>query len=213
MPRLIAPGIVLVVVLGSGALAGLWSGRWGSSQAVQAAAARLQGLPLSLGDDWDVQAKELDARMVEIAEMEGYVSRQYRHRRKGTVISVLLFCGRSGPLCVHTPEICFAGAGYVPLGPAKIHEGPGQFRVQDFRKENVAAPTLLRIFLSWGDKGEWSVPDNPRLAFAHRPSLYKLYVVREMSKANEPIEQDPVSELLEDLIPQLNKECFAVPGV
>jgi hypothetical protein len=213
MSRLIALGAILLSVLGSGAMAGLWNGRWGTSQSVQQAVSRLDRARLwPTGPDWDVQEKSLSAREAGIAELDGHISRQYFHRRKGTMISVLLACGRAGPISVHTPEVCYLGAGYTRVGAAKSYEGtadlPFQFQVCDFRKTNVATPTLLRVFLSWGFKGEWSAPANPRLSFAGRPYLYKLYVVRGMSKANEPIDQDPATELIKDLMPQLLEALF-----
>jgi hypothetical protein len=212
LSRRIALGAVLLAVLGSGGAAGFWNGRWGSSPSVQQAASRLHRVPLSLGLDWDVQALTLSSRTAGIAELEGYLCREYFDRRKGTRISVLLACGRAGPISVHTPEICYAGAGYVRVGAPKSYEGaaglPFQFRVCDFQKTNVATPTLLRVFLSWGFQGKWSAPANPRLTFAASPYLYKLYVVRSMSKANDPIDQDPATELIKELMPQLQKALF-----
>jgi len=213
MTRLVAFGVVFATVLASGAGAGLCTGRWGGSQALQTAVSRLDGVPLSLGTDWDVhEGGKLGEREVALAEIDGYLSRRYVHRRTGTMVSVMLLCGRPGPMSVHTPEICYAGAGFVEVGPAKAYtsptEQPSRFQVRDFRKGNVATPTLLRVFLSWGQKGEWSVPANPRFAFAGKPYLYKLYVVREMAKPNEPVDQDPATELINNLILQLNEQLF-----
>jgi hypothetical protein len=212
MSRLIAFGVVLAAVLVSGAVAGFPSGRWGGSRALQTAAARLDQLPLSLGANWDVQAQNLREREIAIAELEGYTSRRYLHRRTGTIISVLLVCGRPGPISVHTPEVCYTGAGYFPSGAARAYSAPasapGQFQVRDFQKGNVATPSLLRIFLSWGCKGEWSVPSHPRFAFAGKPYLYKLYVVREMARANEPLDKDPAAEFIKELMPQLQETLF-----
>jgi hypothetical protein len=171
-------------------------------------------VPLSLGSDWDVEEdRKLSEREGALAEIDGYLSRRYVHRRTGRIVSVLLLCGKPGPMSVHTPEMCYAGAGYDEIGSAKAYTAPTdsscRFQVHDFRKNNVATPTLLRIFLSWGQRGEWSVPVNPRLAFAGKPYLYKLYVVREMAKADESLEEDPASELIRNLIPQLNEKLFA----
>ena len=44
--------------------------------------------------------------------------------------------------------------------------------------------------------------------FAGKPCLYKLYVVREMAKPNEPINQDPATELIKELMPQLQEKLF-----
>jgi hypothetical protein len=209
--RLVALVTVLLAVPGSGLVTGFWTGRWGSLPAVQRAAARLERVPLTPLGDWDVRARELNPRAVRIAELEGYISRDYVHRT-GTIVSVLLVCGRAGPISVHTPEICYAGAGYISGAAPKTIEGPGgvpaRFLVRDFRKGNVATPTLLRIFLSWGYKGGWSAPARPRLTFFDKPYLYKLYVIRTMSKPNEAIDQDPANELIKKLMPQLQEALF-----
>jgi hypothetical protein len=208
-----AYSVLLVTILVSGAAAGLRSGRWGSSQSVQAAVARLDRVPLSLGADWDVQETRLSDREVAVAEIEGYLARRYIHRRRGTVVSLNLLTGRPGPISVHTPAVCFTGAGYVAIGSAKVYTPPTgsrcRFLVRDFQKSNVAAPTLLRVFQTWGQEGAWSVPDNPRIAFAGKPYLYKLYVVRQMTQKNEPIEEDPSVELIEGLMPQLQSALFS----
>jgi hypothetical protein len=213
MTRLFAFGIVLVTVLASGAAAGLCAGRWGSSQTVHSAVARLDRVPLSLDAAWDVQeGSPMSEREIAVAEVDGYLSRRYVHRRTGAIVSVRLLCGRPGPICVHTPEICYAGAGFTEIRHGQSYTAPTEsscrFQVRDFRKDNVATPTVLRVFLSWGQKGEWSIPANPRFAFAGKPYLYKLYVVREMAKADEPIEQDPATDLIKSLIPQLQEKLF-----
>src|SRR5262249_10183186 len=157
---------------------------------------------------------ELGEREVAIGELEGYLSRRYVHRRTGVAVSALLVCGRPGPISVHTPEVCYAGAGYAQVGAPRAYEGPAgspsRVRVPDFEKRNVATPTLLRICLAWGSGGEWSAPANPRWAFAGRPWLYKFYVVREMTRAGEPLEGDPAGELIKGLVPQLQEALF--PG-
>jgi hypothetical protein len=208
--RLLAAGAVLVAVLGSGALAGVWTGRWGASQALRAAAARLDAVPLTLGDTWDGHAGELTEREIAVAELEAYLSRRYVHRRTGAAVSVLLVCGRPSAVAAHTPDVCYAGAGYAQVGAARAQDGPGgsRFQVLDFRKRDVAAPTSLRIFLAWSDAGAWSAPANPRLTFAGKPFLYKLYVVREMARPDEPLDEDPIKGLLRDLIPQLEESLL-----
>jgi hypothetical protein len=166
-----------------------------------------------LNADWDVEGGELNARVVEIAELEGYLNRRYVHRPTGAIISVLLVCGRAGPISVHTPDVCYGGAGYAEVGAPRPFKGPGelpaQFEVRDFLQSNAATPTRLRIFYAWGARGKWSVPSRPRIAFSSEPVLYKLYAVRQMNKADEPVEKDLTIELLRELMPQLQKALFA----
>ena len=105
MSRQIALVVVFLTILVSGATAGLWNGRWGESRSVREAAARLDHLPRSLGDNWDIEETTLSPQVVAVAEIEGYVSRRYIHRRTLSSVSILLLCGRSGPMSVHTPDI------------------------------------------------------------------------------------------------------------
>lgn len=210
MSRLAAILVALTTILLSGAVAGFWTGRWGSSQALREATARLDLVPVTVGD-WDSQPMELDPRELALTDAEGYLQRRYIHRDTGVAVTVLILCGRPGPVCIHTPDVCYAGAGYRQTGPAKLCEispGSAQFQVLDFTKVNVAAPTTLRIFLSWGYDKQWKVPTNPRMTFAAYPYLYKLYAVREAAKPGEPLEQDPAEELLQQLMPQLQEVLF-----
>jgi hypothetical protein len=213
MSRLIAVVTLLLAVLLSGAAAGFWSGRWGSPRSLREAAARLERVPLAAGEAWDGHLSQLSEGEIAVAEPEGYLLRRYVYRHTGAVVSVLLVCGRPGPLSVHRPEVCYAGAGYGQFGAPRAYEGPpgsrARFRVLDFQKLNAATPTSLRIFLAWGSEGEWSVPANPRLTFVRRPYLYKLFVAREMTRAGEPLEEDPAGELISVLLPQLQEALFA----
>lgn len=209
MTRLLALGMVLTAVLGSGVTAGLWSGRWGNSTALQQAIARLDRVPLTLGEQWDVQEEKLTPREVAVAEMDGYLARKYIHRPTGAAVTMLLICGRSGPLSVHTPEVCYAGAGFGRTGQQSHEETRAQFHAIDFLKHNAATPTRLRVFLAWGYKGEWSAPNSPRTTFAGKPYLYKLYVTRGLTAAGEPLDKDVAAELIRDLLPQLQETLFA----
>src|SRR5438105_7726947 len=91
---------VFAVVASSGALHGVRTNRWAPSGALERATARLADLPMTVGD-WDGQADELDARQAALAEVSGSVLRRYVNRRTGAVVSVLLVCGRPGPVSLH----------------------------------------------------------------------------------------------------------------
>src|ERR1700685_2133384 len=105
MTRLLALGVVFLTVLVSGAAAGLWHGRWGESKAVHAAAARLERLPLSLGENWDVQETAL-------SELAGALSRSWRSRgmlRAGISTAARERCSRSSCCAAgraRCPRIC-----------------------------------------------------------------------------------------------------------
>jgi hypothetical protein len=114
---------------------------------------------------------------------------------------------------VHTPDVCYGGAGYEMLGaPARCEVAPAgggppaEFWVARFRKEGLGERHQLRIFWAWRPwGGAWQAADNPRLAFGRVPALCKLYVVREMTSPDEPLEDDPALGLIRLLLTDLGK--------
>src|SRR5688572_8067455 len=116
----IIPSVVALMVLAAYGLAeGLWTDRWQTSHEAEQAAARLADVPRTVGD-WDGTDEELDARQVAVAQLLGHVMRKYTHRESGAAVTVLLVCGRPGPIAVHTPDVCFRGAGYaLPAAPER----------------------------------------------------------------------------------------------
>src|SRR5262249_40391692 len=136
--------------------------------------------------------------------------------RSGSSVTVLLVCGRPGPISVHTPDVCYDGAGYEALGePADLRLTVGTsgrdagFRHVLFRKTNSVVPAYLRVFWSWTSAGTWEAPDNPRLTFASRPALYKLYVIRETATDEGRVEDDPGVKFLQVLLSELGRTVFA----
>ncbi len=203
--------LLVTVVVGSGIAHGLWSGRWNLSDGAERAAIRLADVPTTIGD-WDGRLGELSPRHMRVAELAGARVCDYINRRTGSVVSTLLVCGRPGPVSVHTPEVCYAGAGYETIGPRSRFVNPAladaAFWISDFRKANTATPDRLRIFYAWSAKGPWTAPQNPRLTFFRQPVLYKLYVIRQLAQADEPVEEDPAVEFLKVFLPQVEKSVF-----
>jgi hypothetical protein len=208
-------GVTLVVACGLAE--GLWSGRWHTSDAPQRAAERLAEVPLAVGD-WQGEAKELGAEQAAKAEITGHLSRRYVNRRTGAAVNVLLVCGRAGPVALHPPEVCYQGAGYRLVGdksrqavPAEALPAPAAFWVGQFQKDG-ALPAPLRIYWAWNGGGPWEAADNPRVSFARAAALYKLYVIRELPRLDEPPDADPAREFLKDFLPQLQGRLFPAAG-
>ena len=142
------------------------------------------------------------------------VARRYIHGNTGKSVTLLLGCGRAGPVCTHTPEVCYAGSGYEVEKPRKFRlttkgaEEPPEFWTARFVKERAAGKTHLRIFWSWHGSQTWKVADNPRLSFAGERTLYKLYLIRELTQSEEPIEADPCVEFMRELLPAFHKDVW-----
>jgi hypothetical protein len=212
MSRALPVATVLALVLLSGLVHGVWTGRWQPAQGLDAAVARLDRVPLTLGG-WQGQPLELDPKHVAQAGLSGCWMRRYTNGPNGPAVTVLLMCGRSGPVSVHTPDICYGGAGYDMVGKAVRVSAeaspPAEFWTARFRKDGAVVPTYLRILWAWNADGAWQAPDSPRLTFAPFPVLYKLYVLRELGRADEPLEEDPCLRFLGQALPELRQALFA----
>jgi Protein of unknown function (DUF3485) len=173
--------VAFALLVGSGLVHGRLTDRWGTSTAMAQAVARLDRVPRSFGD-WEGQDVAMDRRQIERAQIQGHLSRKYRNARDGREISVLLVCGRPGPISVHTPDVCYAGAGYEAGAPPS----PGTLATEDhraavlracFTKVDALVPETLDIFWSWNARGVWEAPANPRIGFASYQALFKVYVI------------------------------------
>ena len=201
---------VLTAIAISGTVSGMWTHRWTSTTSLDAAAAAATHLPMTLGE-WDGQSREVDERTLHVAGCAGIIHRQYVNRRTGDTVAFMLMCGSAGPVSVHTPDVCYLGAGFQEVGTVVRHtvKAPddARFWVRRFQKQGPA-PVQLRIFYAWNATGDWQAADKPRWAYAHRPLLYKLYVVRELPRTDEPLEKDPSVAFLQELLPQLKPFLF-----
>ena len=177
-------------------------------------AARLADVPMNLGE-WRGRSLELGAPEVAAAGIEGYLYRQYVHQGTGQALKVLIVCGRPRLVSGHTPDICYAGAGYsqqaeavkFPVTTAQL-DRPAAFWRASFRKEQAALPDPLRIYWAWAANGSWQAADEPAATFARYPGLYKLYVVYSLSSLSEPEDQDPAPRFLGLLLPGLQRTLF-----
>jgi hypothetical protein len=212
------PVLAAFVVLLSALVAhGLWTNRWQDGAELERAAARLERVPMNLGD-WEGARLQMSSREQELAGLTGYVMRRYRNRLNGDILTVTLLCGRPGPLSAHTPEVCYPGAGFEMTGSrsrsaVRWESGArtAEFWTADFHKGGPAATEHLRIFWAWSAAGDWAAPENPRPAFGGAPVLYKVYVARRLDTANEPAEDDPALRFLKRLLPELQKVITGPP--
>lgn len=188
-------------------LHGIWGGRWSRSRELEQAVARLEGVPVRIGD-WEGRDRNLGRRQLEAAELDACLVRRYENRRDGRVIDMLLMCGRPGPVCVHTPDVCVPSSGLDLMGrPARCSFGGGEFWSARFQKDDAAVPVCRRILWAWSTGGGWTVPDSPRFTFARFRALYKLYLIQEL--AGEEQTEEDCEDFIRLLLPELEKALSA----
>jgi exosortase len=206
--------VAICTLLATGLVHGFRTNRWGLSSELELASFRVEGLPMTVGN-WKGTPATLDRREMLAAGLDGFVLRTYKNEATGKSLTLLLVCGRPGPVSVHTPEICYPGAGYeiVQAHPVKIQVGAesgGDFVMADFERRETIPADRLRIYWSWNASGTWSVPESPRIVFAPHPVVYKLYLISAVTKYREQSTEDGMADFLGQLLPELRAVLF--PG-
>jgi hypothetical protein len=198
----------------AGGVHGLQTDRWRTSAELEHALARIPAVPRGFGD-WKSEDVAFEADDMARAGIKGCLFRTYQNPRSRQAVSLLLVCGRGGPISVHTPDVCYAGAGYRQLADAQTRDvdwGGGQkgtFRVARFAKPGVV-PEQLEIYWAWSRDGRaWEAPDNPRLSLARSPALYKLYAIRSYVAGTQQEDAAWCPDFLSRALPEIGRALAA----
>ncbi len=198
----------LVVLLLSGLVHGIWTQRWQTSQVLEEACARVAEVPTTAGS-WTAVNVETDAEPFQQARAAAWWMRRYSSGTATGPITVILMCGRPNHMSVHTPDICYSGAGFEMVGEQarkSIFFAKGsrtaEFWTASFRQPAKAAGNALFIWWTWGDQGGWRAPTSPRWSFGAEPFLYKLYIAHENANDNA------TADFLRQLLPVLEQALF-----
>ena len=214
MSRYAAFLLAVAILLGSGVA---YHSMARDSDQLDAALLRIARVPMVVGD-WkaiETPKDEGDDRTFEQAGAKAYWMRSYVNERTDASVLVILMCGRAGKMAVHTPEVCYHGAGF------ELKDQPAVFDVKHDDTSDAGSrfwtgafskrgPTTgLRLFWAWNARGAWDASPNPRWQFRGEPFLYKLYVSRDVSN-RRPMEAnaDPAADLLRVLLPEMNLCLF-----
>jgi hypothetical protein len=210
MHRLILLCSAAALLAGSGIVHGLWTDRWAEPVDLTGAAARLKHVPTTVGA-W--QGADLEMKHNPNLNLAGVLTRRYVNRDTGAVVTIYLACGRPGPVCVHSPDVCYEANGFKLDRPRRFQldadrtAGPELWTAGAVR-EKTAGAEYLRLFWSWHAADGWRISDSPRLAFAGESHLHKLYVIRELANPNEPMNAEPCVEFMRAFLPALQAALF-----
>lgn len=202
--------MAFVALILAGAVPGILTDRWGVGGRPAELAARLAHVPAIVGE-WEGRSRDATPREVEASGCAGMIHRNFTHRGTGQGIALSLMCGRPGPVSVHTPEVCFGNTGFTEVGSVdRVEVAGGKLWVRQFRKA-AAVPVTLRVYYGWCGGGSWEAPENPRIHLARRPAVAKIYVVRELARADEPLNTDPALDFLKDAAEPFRLALFPEP--
>ncbi len=212
------PSIAFVgLILAGGLVQGLLNDRWRASESVENAVQKLDNVPMSFGD-WRGESKKLDNDDMSRVGIKGHASIRYRNLATGDEVSVLLVCGRTGPIAVHTPDVCYGAAGYSQSSEMRKREistesGPTYtVWTQPFKRPAGQAASQIEVNWVWMANNKWVAADNSRLTFAGLPALYKLYVVRELQNLESNKKRDSGALFLRDFLPLMERVFAPAPS-
>jgi len=211
MPRTLLIVAAVGVLVAAAVFEGIRSNRWGASDDLKAAAAKLDRVPHEFGY-WKSTANPIDPEILKKAEAIGSVSRVYENQNDRTRIAVLLLCGRSGPIGAHTPDICYAGLGFNMKG-GEIRKTVGESSYWSARFEKPNREGSLMVSWAWGVDGTWQAAEKPRVEFVGRDVLFKLYATRGLTREEQDgiaSGIDPTAAFLTDFLPEV-KQAIGAP--
>src|SRR4051794_5686375 len=99
--------LVAATLVGLGIVHGLWTDRWGALIASDQLAAHLDQVPMTVGA-WEGKPIEGSQTALPLAERTSTLVCRYVNQQDGNTVSVLLNCGRPGPMVIkHLPTECY----------------------------------------------------------------------------------------------------------
>jgi len=197
-----------------GVLHGSLTDRWGSQEDTQRIADRLRDFPAELGSWTMAETLDLSPTVQEMLQCRGFINRQYVHQVSGQAVSVFVVLGPTGPISVHTPDVCYSSVQYRVLGSRQAvtiqDAGGGRTEFWAATLESTRMDkSLLRVHYAWSSDGRWTAPENPRFSCAGLPYLLKIQVAASLPAGSDPAQNDPGEDFLEDFIPVFIQHVFA----
>jgi hypothetical protein len=175
--------LIVGVTLAAGAVHGRLTQRWGPAPDLVAASRHLAEFPKQVGDWQILSDKPMEATTVRMLSCAGYVNRQYVNRKTGKTVWIAVMLGPSGPIAVHTPEVCYSSRDYSinePRHRMSLVDADGRthtFWSLSFRSDTPSTDKL-QVDYAWFayDQDQWKASTSPRFEFAGKRLLFKLQI-------------------------------------
>lgn len=209
LTSLVVLGAALVAMTVAGGIVhGRWTNRWGHHADTKSAGVRLEQLPMTIGD-WHSNGNDpLDPNVANLLQCAGSVNRIYENAKTGDRVSVAILLGPSGPIAVHTPEVCYSSQNYHiehdrTRWRAIETDEPGD-ELWDLRMQgNDVSAQPFRVLYGWTATKYWGTPENPRYSFGGSSYLYKLQIAGPVPSDDQ--KRDVCREFLAVFLPVVRK--------
>jgi Protein of unknown function (DUF3485) len=223
-----APAILgVLVIVGLTIPQVMMSDRFADSNVIADQQAELlKNVPMKFGD-WAGEDEEVTSEVRRVAGAVGAIQRVYRNKRSRDEVRLWLIVGHARPVSAHTPNICYAGSGFIQRASENSlypFAFPGQpeapFWTNTFTKEDTTGRQFVRVFWSWynpmdenakSGRVEWQASKNPRWEFGNTRALFKMYFTNYMRDPKETTEESPCSRFARDFLPIVNQALSQAP--
>jgi hypothetical protein len=210
----------LAATIASGWLHGTLANRWGQGDALTQAAAKLgSDLPPRLGPWRLVKTLKMESDVRKSLQCAAALHGIYTNDQTGDSVIVAVLTGPSGPLSVHTPEICYSAADYELAGQRQ------EWTVLDKRGQSHGLWTIyassrhstrpnLRVVYGWSLGDAWRAVRGPRFALAGVPVVYKLQLTgpardQQREPALSPGRDDPSHDFLARFLTEIQPRLIS----
>ncbi len=207
--------ICCLAVIGSGVASGLFTNRWEPAADFGPVQAGMDTLPTARGP-WASRTTTVERDALDLGGIRAHLSREYREAGSGRAIQVLWVAGKPGPIAVHTPDVCFQGAGFVLTGdpvPIEVGSSGARFWRATFVNKTVAITTRIAVYWGWNGGDGWEAADHraARLRYSLLPALHKLYLVTELPHSGTP-DTDVLGDFPDRFLPELDRIIAPPPA-
>jgi hypothetical protein len=198
-----------LATVASGWVHGSLVNRWGEVGSLQAAAAKLdRPLPERLGPWRLVKNLELEPGVDRALQCAADLQGIYTNEQTGDTVIAAVLCGPSGPLSVHTPEICYSANDYEVAGESQQwtltdQQGRQHSLWKIHANSRHSTQPNLRILYGWSRGREWQAVRGPRFALAGLPVVYKLQLAGPARDNQSSDGVDPCQDFLARFITQI----------
>lgn len=205
-PTILALATVLATTVAAAVMHGSLTGRWGQSEVLATAGAKLLEVPGQFGK-WRLHSSQTfsEAELNEL-ECSGHFVRTYQHADTGAFVSVTMIVGPAMPTSLHTPEVCFASrefnrlAGFPQAKQLVAADGSEHaFWHSVFQSKRGGG--IVQFYYAWSTGGPWRIPkSDPRLEFVGEPYLYKIQASHATSGLAEPQTDQVIRDFLKEFV-------------
>lgn len=207
--------VALPIVVASAIWQGGKTERWGKFPELDVCAARIDKIPLQIGDDWKGKlGPKMDENIRKYAGAVGDTQIVYTNTVTHKDVRLLVVCGRLQDVWNHRPDRCYPAHGY------KQETDPREQKVTD--AENAPSMFLtsiyalesnqsrVRVYWGWSSNGKWVAPDDLRQDFMRTDPIFKIQVEAGVAQDDEPADRGPAVDFIKVALPELNRVLF--PG-